>query len=64
MVRYWWTYSYDPVRREVAVQRWRQRGNLNPKLDQLYEGLTWREALDVLEMDSWSLVRDAVVRER
>lgn len=48
----WWDYRYDPTTREVTVRRWRQRGNLRPVVAEQYPGLTWAEALDVLDVES------------
>lgn len=58
MTETWWTYRYDPVSREVAVQRWTRRGITRAKLQVEYGGLTWSEALDVLDADSTSVLLD------
>lgn len=57
MRNYWWTYVYDPTEKRVTVLRWTQSGNLRARIDERYDNLTWQEALDVLECDSWSLVQ-------
>lgn len=49
----WWDYTYDPVRREVTVRRWSQAGNGRQRLRGYFDGLTWDEAQDVMEVDAW-----------
>lgn len=56
MERYWWSYTFEPVGRNVTVICWRQRGNLAPERYEVYDELTWAEAVDVMEMASWALV--------
>lgn len=56
MTYYFWTWTYDPVKRHVTVIRWVKRGTLFAAEDERYERLTWEEACQVMESDSWGLL--------
>lgn len=48
----WWSWTYNPATREVAVQQWVKRSNCWAELEVEYTGLTWGEAVDVLDAAS------------
>lgn len=53
----WWDFTYDPMTREVTVRRFAKCGTTWARVEVEYDGLTWGEALDVLDADSSAELR-------